>query len=183
MSIRSLMPLLLIGYIALELIGFSVFVQQLGFLALLIEIMLSGGFGIWLWILHTHSLSALLNDIFDLLARRRIFDLLKVSMLVYIGAFLLVLPGLFGDIIGLCLIILSFILRPHHTRNEFKRRFDDFHKQNDLNDFEKNDFRFYFSQNTNDRMRQPKQDEEIIDVEVVESYTEVSHTRESKPKD
>ncbi|OBV29610.1 hypothetical protein BKN38_01660 [Helicobacter sp. CLO-3] len=153
---NSIISLFFIGFIAVELLGLSLFVYEFGFLLLALEVVFSGALGVWIWVLHTHSISASLNEMLELFARGRAFSLIKSSVLAYFGAFLLVLPGIFGDIVGLVLVCISLILRPSNKQSEFKQHFDEFYKR-ESSDFD---------------MREPKKrrdfDDDIIDAEVID---------------
>ncbi len=133
--------LLLIGYIALEILGFSYFVGAFGFMALILEILVSGGIGIVFLVMITQRVGINMEKFF-LSLRGDIFSLFSSMMLGFLGAFLLILPGIFGDICGLFCVILGFILKPKYKESDFTRSYKQY--DNDENN------------------------EEIIDVEIIQ---------------
>lgn len=100
--------LLVIGFIALEILGFYLFVDSFGALWLLFEILLSGIVGAWLLL---YNNSGFLSTIFIRIAESGMFNSKKIMELIfsfYAGAFLLMIPGIFSDVVGIILIIVSF---------------------------------------------------------------------------
>lgn len=135
----------LIGYIAFELLSFSIWVSYFGFFSLFCEIVFSGIAGLWLWNSHTRSLSSSLNEIIHFVYEGRILDLLKSNMLFFLGAILLIAPGLLSDSVGIICIVASFLSSPKPS--DFVR---DYRAQED----------FTFDEKPND--------EDIIEVEIIE---------------
>lgn len=151
--------LIIIGYIALELLSFSLWASTLGFFSLFLEIVGSGFLGLWLWSSRTRSLSASLNDIIYFMYEGRILDLLKSNMLFYLGAILLILPGLAGDSAGVICILASFLIQPKPLDSDFTR--DLRHRQNrQHSEYET----FDFDTKTKNNMS----DDDIIEVEIIE---------------
>lgn len=99
--------LLVIGFIALEILGFYLFVDSFGALWLLLEILLSGIFGAWLLL---YKNIGFFSTIFMRIAESGMFNGKKIIDLIfsfYAGAFFLMIPGIFSDVAGIILIIIS----------------------------------------------------------------------------
>ncbi len=105
--------LLIIGYVALEILGFGLVVSDFGFLILLLEIILSALAGFWILVRTQEGLLNIFNNVFGrVLSGFSIFKALIFSYMYYIGAICLILPGIFGDIFGAILLVCSFIIKP-----------------------------------------------------------------------
>ncbi|ANV97485.1 hypothetical protein BBW65_01045 [Helicobacter enhydrae] len=93
----------LVFYFFLELGGFVAFSHYFGFLNLVLEIILSAFVGIWLlkkvFLLDGSSIS----DFFREIKSPR--DLLVSNLSKTLGAILIILPGVFGDCVGVALQI------------------------------------------------------------------------------
>ena len=157
--------MIIIGYIALELLSFSVWVNHFGFLSLFFEIIISGCIGLWLWALRTRSLSASLNDIIYFVYQGRILELLKSNMLFYLGAILLIIPGIFSDIVGIICICVSIMITPKPIDSDFRKDFRARqHNVFNENRFNARGFNSSTESNAND---------DIIEVEIIEESNEL----------
>ena len=179
---KQMPTLIIIGYIALELLSFSLWASTLGFFSLFLEIVGSGFLGLWLWSSRTRSLSASLNDIIYFMYEGRILDLLKSNMLFYLGAILLILPGLAGDSAGVICILASFLIQPKPLDSDFTRYFR--HRQNRQHS-EYQQFDFDSKPKNNNA-----NDDDIIEVEIIDEREEqkpsIQHKngkKETKNKD
>lgn len=156
--------LIIIGYIALELLSFSLWASTLGFFSLFLEIVCSGFLGLWLWSSRTRSLSASLNDIIYFMYEGRILDLLKSNMLFYLGSILLILPGLASDSAGIICILASFLIQPKPLDSDFTRDFR--HRQNrQHSEYKQFDF-------DSKPKKDSISDDDIIEVEIIDENQE-----------
>lgn len=136
--------ILLIGYVALEILGFGFVIRDFGFLFLLLEIILSAIVGFVILIRVDKGLLSVFNNIFEqVLGGFSFFRAVIFSYMPHIGAILLILPGIFGDVFGMILLVCSFLMKPKISQSS--------HTES----------RNY---QTNDGMT----NDEIIDVEIIE---------------
>lgn len=167
---RALVLWLGFGFVVLELLGFSMFVGRFGFLWLLVEIFLSGIVGARLLLRTLARLDLALSEIFFTLTRESIFSLLSRSMLGALGAFLLLLPGIFSDIVGVILLLASALLAPASSANPRQNQ--------DPRNTPESDFTIHLRQSPYNRAHTQAHsgahasDDEIIDVEVLDSTQE-----------
>lgn len=96
---RAFIVLLLFFFI--ELAGFVAFSEEFGFLTLVFEILLSGVLGVFLLI---STLSGSNESVIELLrGAKNPKEVLLSNFTKIIGSILLILPGIFGDFLGLFL--------------------------------------------------------------------------------
>ncbi|MGP1484678.1 MAG: FxsA family protein [Campylobacter sp.] len=130
-----MLKILILPYLIVEFFSTSFFVSAYGFLGLFIETILTGFLGAIL-ISRIGFLNLFSRLMF--LSSSDIFSYLGIA----IGGFLLFIPGIVTDILGIIIVAICF-----------------------LETFQKPKERFY-SQNSS--AKQPKNDDEIIDVEIIE---------------
>ena len=157
---RALVLWLGFGFVALELLGFSMFVSRFGFMWLVVEIFLTGILGLRFLSAALSRLNLALNELLISLTQESIFSLLSRSMLGVFGAFLLLLPGIFSDIMGaVCLLSGALLAKSTKTSTQDSASWDSAFAAHLRNQGYQNNMR----QNDND---------EIIDVEVLDSTQE-----------
>ncbi|WP_288644217.1 FxsA family protein [uncultured Helicobacter sp.] len=141
--------LLIVGYIAIVVLGFILVVSDFGFVALVLEIIGSACLGFWLLLRGDIGFSRLINTITSVNASD-IFSGFLSTYMYYIGAILLILPGIFSDSIGVILLICSLIIQPKQAQNS--------HTQNN------------YTQNNHSAPKNSAstEDDEIIDVEIIQ---------------
>lgn len=165
--------ILIIGYIALELLSFSLWASHFGFLSLFFEIIISGCVGLWLWSARTRSLSASLNDIIYFMYQGRILELLKSNMLFYLGSILLIIPGIFSDIVGIICLCISVVIKPKPIDSDFRK------------DFRARQHNAKFNTESFNSSPESSKNDDIIEVEIIEESNEVkqeSITQEAQNK-
>ena len=152
---RALVLWLGFGFVALELLGFSMFVSRFGFVWLVVEIFLTGILGLRFLSTALSRLNLALNELLISLTQESIFSLLSRSMLGVFGAFLLLLPGIFSDIMGaVCLLSSALLAKSTKTSTQDSAFAAHLRKQGYQNNMRQND------------------NDEIIDVEVLDSTQE-----------
>ncbi|MDL0080290.1 FxsA family protein [Helicobacter zhangjianzhongii] len=149
---RAIAFWVILGYIVLEIIGLSLFVERFGLVLGVMEVFFSAGFGLWLLRKALAQMGML-----ALFGQKDIFSLLRSGMFSSIGAVLLIIPGIFSDIIGVVLVLWGLL--PSHKTKQSP------YDQNTQAQYQK-DFGEYFANAHNPKTRQ---EDEIIDVEVIES--------------
>lgn len=143
--------LLLVAYIAIEIYLIAEFVDEVGFLAFVLEVVVSALFGFGILISQFGNINDSLKSIMTF--KLSLGSFLGRSIFRLIGGILLIIPAILSDIFGITFFVISLLFKAEsqHFQNDF---FSD-SKFNDFN----NDFK---------RQDSAKNGDEIIDVEVIE---------------
>lgn len=143
--------LLLVAYIAIEIYLIAEFVDEVGFLAFVLEVVVSALFGFGILISQFGNINDSLRSIMTF--KLSLGSFLGRSIFRLIGGILLIIPAILSDIFGITFFVISLLFKAEsqHFQNDF---FSD-SKFNDFND----DFK---------RQDSTKNGDEIIDVEVIE---------------
>lgn len=143
--------LLLVAYIAIEIYLIAEFVDEVGFLAFVLEVVVSALFGFGILISQFGNINDGLKSIMTF--KLSLGSFLGRSIFRLIGGILLIIPAILSDIFGITFFVISLLFKAEsqHFQNDF---FSD-SKFNDFND----DFK---------RQDSAKNGDEIIDVEVIE---------------
>lgn len=149
---RGIVMWLMVGYVALELLGFSIFINHFGVLLAVVEVFVSGALGLWLLRRELAQLS--LIQLFVRFGQGDMFALLRNSMLGGFGAVFLLIPGIFTDIIGVVMVLCALAFYPKSKLDSSSsgyKSFDD-----------------YFTSSMHYTYQAKPKDDVIIDVEVLE---------------
>lgn len=151
---RGIVVWLMMGYIALELLGFSIFIDYFGVLFAVIEVFVSGMLGFWLLKRELAQLS--LIQLFVRFRQRDMFALLRNSMLSSFGAVLLLLPGICSDIVGVVMVLCALVFYP-------KSKLDSSLESRGYQGFDD-----CFTSSMRYAYQTKSKDDDVIDVEVLE---------------
>lgn len=151
---RGIVMWLMVGYVALELLGVSIFIEHFGVLLAVVEVFVSGALGLWLLRRELAQLS--LIQLFVRFGQGDMFALLRNSMLSGFGAVFLLIPGIFTDIIGVVMVLCALAFYP-------KSKLDSSPESSGYKSFDD-----YFTSSMHYTYQAKPKDDDIIDVEVLE---------------
>lgn len=134
--------LLLVAYIIAEIYLVAEFIDEMGFLAFILEIIISAILGFGILASQFGSINTSLRSIMEF--RLSVGSFLGRSICRLIGGILLIIPAILSDIFGVTFFIISLLFKAQSQESSF------------------------FSDNVNNSTKH-KSNEEIIDVEVVET--------------
>lgn len=139
--------LLLVAYIAIEIYLIAEFVDEVGFLAFVLEVVVSALFGFGILISQFGNINDSLRSIMTF--KLSLGSFLGRSIFRLIGGILLIIPAILSDIFGITFFVISLLFKAEsqHFQN-------DFFSDSKFNDFKRQD--------------STKNGDEIIDVEVIE---------------